>query len=182
MVSYAAAFSGTDKIMGHADYHNLNPIYTMANGISKLLSLPFSFRVDSQNFETGIIFDLETGNARQPTNADSFDNLTYPEIMIVPDICDYDNKIIIEYEEETGKRKSGASLAKKGHGHEGDLDKKKDGRRNDCYDKAGFRLLRLWESTFKKSDVWKIVVTEFLIDCWRKSMNDSMKHYQEKNQ
>lgn len=154
--------------MGHADYQSLSTIYATANAISKAVSLPYLFKVDSQNFETGIIFDLETGKSRQPTNADSFESMRYPEIMIVPDICDYENRIIIEYEEETGPRKSGAHYAKKGHGHEGDLDKKRDGRRNECYRNAGFRLLRVWESHLKKSDIWKIVVAEFLIDCWGK--------------
>ena len=47
----------------------------------------------------------------------------------------------------------------------GDLDKKKDDRRNDCYDKAGFRLLRVWESTFKKEGIWKKELETFLSEC-----------------
>ena len=180
MVSHATAFSGTHKIMGHVDYQKLNPIYGMANSISKTLSLPFCFEVDSDTIHsrTTIIFNIENGSYRKPNpTKESISDIRYPEISIVPDICDYEHKIIIEYEEETGSRKSGAHYAKKGHGHEGDLDKKRDGRRNECYEKAGFKLLRLWESTFKKSEIWKIVVAEFLIDCWRKNLNDSMTPY-----
>ena len=39
-------------------------------------------------------------------------------------MLDYHNKIIIEYEEEVGERRSGAKLAKKGHHREDDMDTK----------------------------------------------------------
>ena len=154
--------------MGEVDYHRLSPIYTMANHLSRTLSLPFHFEVDSDTIhsKTTIIFNVETGSYRKPTPAkESISDIRHPEISIVPDICDFENKIVIEYEEETGPRKSGDHYAKKAHGHEGDLDKKKDERRNDCYDAAGFRLLRIWESAFKKSEIWKKELETFLLEC-----------------
>jgi len=163
--------------MGIKDYPSLNKIYRFATEYSKLAELPFHFRVDSGNYETAIVFNLETGNCRWKDEKETWDDIKYPEIMIVPDVCDFNHRIILEYEEETGKRRPGAKTAKKGHGHEGDMDKQKDSRRNECYERAGFTLLRIWESNFKKSSIWKIPVTEFLIQCRRKSLNDSMKLY-----
>ena len=163
--------------MGEKDYESLSKIYRFATDFCNLADLPFHFKVDSGRRETIIVFNLETGASRQPDPRENYDTLRYPEKDLVPDIADYSHKIIIEYEEETGNKRSGAKLARKGHGHEGDNDGKRDSRRNECYERADFKLLRIWESNFKKSNTWKIVVTEFLIDCWRKSLNDTMMVY-----
>ena len=129
--------------MGNKDYPNLSKIYRFATDYCKLADLQFHFDVDSGHYETGIVFNLETGSCRRRIEQESWDDVRYPEIMIVPDVCDFTNKIVLEYEEETGNRKSGDKMAKKGHGHEGDEDGKKDSRRNECYERAGFTVLRI---------------------------------------
>ena len=160
--------------LGKQDYHNLNPIYRFATDYCNISDLPFYFKTDSGNFETAIVFNVENGDYRKSHPFEKWDDVRYPLVMICPDICSFESKIIIEFEEETGNQKSGAHYAKKGHGHEGDDPTKKDDRRNECYKKAGFELLQIWESRFKRSSIWKIVLTEFLINCWRKNLNDSM--------
>lgn len=163
--------------MGQSDYHNLNPIYRFATEFSRLESLPFHFHIDSGHYETAIVFNTETNQYRRRNEQETWDDICYPEVMLVPDICDYDHKVIIEFEEETGNKKSGAKYAKKGHGHEGDMAGIRDERRNECYKQSGFKLLRIWESQFKKSTIWKISLSEFLINCYRKTLNDSIKIY-----
>jgi hypothetical protein len=164
--------------MGLQDYNDrLYPVYRHATDISKMHYLPFSFKVDSGNYETSIVFNLETGSCRKGNENETPDDVRYPEKMIVPDVCDYEHKIIVEFDEETGNRRTGAKYAKKAHGHEGDLPGKKDSRRNECYNRAEFHFHQVWESKFKKK-LWTIPLTEFLFYCYRKSLNDSMTLYE----
>ena len=165
------------KHLGNQDYSRLYPIYRHATDISKIHDLKFHFDIDSGNHETSIVFNLETKSCRKRNEYEEWDDIRYPELMITPDVCDFEGRIIFEFEEETGNRKSGAHHARKGHGHEGDPDKKRDTRRNECYKNAGFTLHRIWESQFKKS-IWQIPVTEFLINCYRKNLMDSMTFYE----
>lgn len=94
--------------MGNQDLERLYPVYRACVDFSKLADLPYSFKEDSGNYETAIQF--QEGLSIQPPNAKNWD--TNPDI-ICPDILDFENKIIIEFEEETGNRKSGAHYAKK---------------------------------------------------------------------
>ena len=155
--------------MGNQDIHRLHPIYRAATDFCRLAELPFSFKVDSGNYETGIVFNIETKSYRKPEPHETWDNVKYPETMVCGDVTSYDHKIIIEIEEETGPRRTGAKLALKGHGHEGDPDTKKDSRRNEYYKMAGFRVLRIWESHCKHAVTWKLNLFEFLINCSRES-------------
>lgn len=156
--------------MGEQDYERLYPIYRFATDFCKLANIPFSFKVDSGKYETAIIFNELTKKHRRPKSNENWDNVKYPEIMIVPDITSYENMIAIEHEEETGKRRPGARMARKGHGHEGDMPTKRDERRNDLYKKNKFHVLRLWESNV----MWRITLAEFLISCYRQKIIDSM--------
>lgn len=164
--------------MGLQDFNErLYPVYRHVTDISKMHDLPFSFTADSGSFETAIIFNEMDNSSRKPLPGENWESIKHPEVIIVPDVCCYDAKIVLEFEEETGNRRTGAHLAKKGHGHEGDLSTKRDSRRNHFYECAGFKLYRIWESAFKKN-MWKIPLTEFLFDVYRKNLNDSMKMYQ----
>ena len=136
-------------------------MYRACVDFSKLADLPYSFKEDSGNYETAIQFKEE--HFSHPPWSEDWD--TNPEILC-PDILEWKNKIIIEFEEETGNRKSGARYARKGHGHEGDLSTKRDTRRNEYYKLAEFRVFQLWESTYKNEN-WKVKLFEFLINCWK---------------
>ena len=154
--------------MGNQDLERLYPVYRACTDFSKLAELPFHFREDTGDYETAIEF--KQGLSIHPPNAKNWD--TDPDI-ICPDILDFEHKIIIEFEEETGNRKSGAHYAKKGHGHSGDLDTKRDSRRNTFYEQYGFRVFRLWESDYKKQN-WKVMLFEFLINCTKKPLDKSI--------
>jgi very-short-patch-repair endonuclease len=157
--------------LGEIDIHNIHPIYRHAVETTKLHDMPFQFREDTGSFET-LIAISESGKYRSYHEKN---NRTF--IPFVPDIIDYKNKIIIEFEEETGNRRAGAKMARKGHGHEGDMPTKRDERRNEFYKLAGFTVLRIWESQFKNSIAWKIALTEFLFKCWRNQLTESMTVY-----
>lgn len=69
---------------------------------------------------------------------------------------DYSHKLIIEFEEEGQKRLSGAYLARKGHGPEGDILNKRDSRRGDYYLWGKFRVLRFYEADLKEQNWEKL--------------------------
>jgi len=150
--------------LGEADIERLYPVYRACTDFCKLAELPFSFQEDTGDYETAIEFKGEY-HSHPPWSEDWKTN---PHI-ICPDILDYDNKIIIEFEEETGSKRPGARLARKGHAHEGDLDTKRDSKRNEFYKQSGFSVFRLWESTYLTEN-WKAKLFEFLINCWKKSL------------
>lgn len=136
-------------------------MYRFATDFCKLMNLPYRFNTDQGNYETAIIFDSETHIPRLPLPTESFDNISYPSILKCPDLADFNHKILIEYEEETGPRKPGSKYAKKGHGHPQDYGTKRDTIRNELYHNAGFRLYRVWES----DNTWKESLGAFLLQC-----------------
>jgi len=140
--------------MGQVDIQNLFRIYDEANSIIKKHSLLLHFMIDHGSYETAIEFIGE--RSFYPPISKNWD--TNPDIFC-PDLLDFHNKIIIEYEEEVGNPKSGAKLAKKGHNREGDVDNKRDSRRNEYYAQCDFKLLRIWES----DKDWKEKLENFLI-------------------
>ncbi len=81
---------------------------------------------------------------------------------------DFENKIIIEYEESTGPRRSGARIARKGHGYPGDLINKRDSIRDEYYQAVGFRVCKIWENPEFKMNTWKKKLFHFLADCYCK--------------
>jgi len=153
--------------LGEKDYERLYPIYRASIDFCKLAEIPFTVKIDSGDYETAIQFkDTDDGvfATHPPFSEDWRSN---PEI-ICPDILIlFGTEIIgvIEFEEETGPRKTGAHMARKGHGHEGDIDTKRDTRRNDYYTNAKIHCLRIWES----NERWRLELFEFLIKTWNQS-------------
>ena len=141
--------------MGQVDLDALFRIYKEINTIVKKHKLLFSFKIDHGTYETAIEF-IDAKPYHPPL---SNDWSTKPAIFC-PDLLDWYNKIIIEYEEEIGNRRHGDYLAKKGHHREGDMDTKRDSRRNRYYKQGGFRVLRIWES----DENWKKKLEDFLLD------------------
>ena len=140
--------------MGESDVDSLMMVYREAVKICNKHSLSFSFNVDHGTYETALEF---VGNTtHHPPISPNWDS--NPTIFC-PDILDYHNKIIIEWEEEVGNRRAGAKLAKKGHHREGDMDTKRDTRRTQYYNGGNFRVLRLYES----DNSWSEKLSMFLL-------------------
>ena len=115
---------------------------------------PLVFTNNDSGYETAIEF-VGTKSYHPPISTD----WTQKPIIFCPDLLDYYNKIIIEYEEEIGKRLPGAKLALKGHHREGDMDTRRDIRRNLYYKDGKFRVLRIYESDL----MWHNKLAEFLL-------------------
>jgi len=152
--------------LGIKDTISLHKIYGKLQELENKNGWGFSFVVDDGTYETAIIFHQDEEHYyRKPKEKDTWKDLDELEVMICPDIVDFSNKIIIEYEEETGNRRSGAYLARKGHGHEGDLPSERDSRRNKFYSDNKFRFCRIWQSQLKSGDfVGRLFY--FLQDCF----------------
>ncbi len=141
--------------MGEKDVEVLFQIYKEATKHG------FYFKYDAGDFDTAIEF-LPSGKPYHPPVANSWEESKDKGTEIkCPDLLDWDNKLIIEYEEETGNKRLGAKFARKGHGHEGDLDKERDDHRNKLYEKAGLKLFRIWQSYYKDGS-WKDKLKEWL--------------------
>jgi len=138
------------------------PIYRIVTDQCKTFGWHYQFKEDSGDYETAFIIN-ERGQTEIPTDLKNWENLKADGWTLqVPDISDFHSKIIIEYEEETGNRKPGAKLAKKGHGHPGDLTTPRDTKRDTNY--AGFKLCKVWESEPMK--VLEVKLHYFLADCY----------------
>jgi len=140
--------------MGHQDITSLFLINEEIKTICKKHSLNFSFKVDLGNYETALEF-VGVNVFHPPISKDWSVN----PIILCPDLLDYHNRLIIEYEEEIGSKRTGAKLAKKGHNREGDFDNTRDSRRNKFYKRGGFHVCRLWESDHD----WEEKIEKFLL-------------------
>ncbi len=140
--------------MGLVDIDSLFRVYYQIKKIIKKHSLLISFKIDHGTYETAIEF-VGTRFFHPPLSKNWDSN---PDILC-PDLLDWHNKIIIEYEEEIGEQRRGAFLAKKGHHREGDMDNKRDTRRGTFYKQTGFHILRLWES----DNMWEEKLETFLL-------------------
>lgn len=127
--------------MGHKDLMSLHRIYEKIKIITKENNLPYNFKVDDGDWETAIEF-IGVKSYHPPISVDWSNN---PQIFC-PDLLDYENKIIIEYEEEIGNPRTGARLATKGHNREGDLPNKRDFKRNEFYKGGNYTLFQIWKS------------------------------------
>ena len=140
--------------MGQVDIESLFRIYEEIKQITKKHNLLYSFKVDHGTYETAIEF---VGNHFvHPPISKNWDS--HSDIFC-PDLLDWHNKIIIEYEEEVGEQRRGAFLAKKGHHREGDMDNKRDTRRDTFYKQGGFHILRIWEA----DNMWEEKLVTFLL-------------------
>ena len=140
--------------MGHKDLMSLHRIYEKIKIISKENNLSYNFKVDDGDWETAIEFIGER-SYHPPISVDWSNN---PQIFC-PDLLDYENKIIIEFEEAIGNPRPGARLAIKGHNREGDLPNKRDTRRKEFYDDGNFHCFQIWES----DDKWEQKLERLLI-------------------
>lgn len=128
--------------MGQIDLEKLFDIYYETLSIAKKYNLPYRFKVDEGTYETAIEF-TDDGKLHHPPHSQ---NWKCNPIIFCPDLLDYYHKIIIEFEEETGAPRAGAKLAKKGHHREGDIDTKRDKKRNEYYRHGKFTVFQIWES------------------------------------
>ena len=140
--------------MGEIDIENLMKVYRECVSLCKEYDLDFTFTVDHGTFETAIEF-IGSTPYHPPLSEDWRDK----PIIFCPDLLDFSHKIIIEYDEEIGPRRTGAKLAKKGHNREGDLDTKRDHRRKLYYRDGEFRVLRIYEADI----MWRKKLAEFLL-------------------
>lgn len=147
--------------MGEVDIVKLNEIYSFCNQFCRLMGLPFSFSEDTGDMETAIAVN-EAGHIRKPESAEGWPT---DAKVFCPDVLDYHNKIIIEFEETPGKPRHGAHLAKKGHDPDG-LDKRTSNR-DLYYGIAKFRVHKIFDYEFANPLSWKIKLADFLIKCWK---------------
>lgn len=158
--------------MGKVDYENLHIIYRKCVEFCKNHNLPFSFKIDSGDFETAIQFkeiDINVIHHTHPPSSKNWE--TNPEIKC-PDLLDYHYKIIIEFEEEGCKKRPGAYLATKGHGYEGDISTVRDTERNRFYKLSKFRFLRFYETDLKEENWNKLY--SFLLECHKEDKKNLM--------
>lgn len=144
--------------MGFKDFDRLSPIFTYTMKINKDENLGFKFDLDSGHHETAIQI-YENGMVIRPPmqNAMIFNKILEPDIM------DYRNKIIIEFEEEA-KPSTGFFHARLRHGHFPELLNQRDEERDKFYTKVAnppFRLLKIWQSNKN----WKEDLSVFLVKC-----------------
>lgn len=144
--------------MGIVDIVILNEIYQECNRLEKIWKWGFEFKQDSGSYETAILIH-DNGEIHSPNTICKYEKDEYK--IFVPDIMDLENKMIIEYEEEA-KPMKGPKIRKRGHWDES----KRDTRRDESYHKAGFRLCKIWESSFKDNS-WKTKLFQFLSNCYR---------------
>lgn len=141
--------------MGEVDIQDLFRIYYEIKTIKKKHNLDFNFKIDHGCYETAIEF-VGVNHFHPPISTDWSENPT----IFCPDLLDYENKLIIEFEEEVGEPRPGAKLAKKGHHRAGDQANKRDSRRNRHYKQGGFRVLQIWKSDLN----WRPKLEKFLLD------------------
>jgi len=146
--------------MGEVDVEILHDILETTKTLEKENNWGFKFRTDNGKFETAIEFTAI--GYHHPPKSNSWEEAKSEQNEIkCPDLLDFHNRIILEYEEEEGRPKSGAYLAKKGHNELSDSDQHRD----HLYRIGGFRYFKIWESAYKdgsyKKKLWK-----FLCDCF----------------
>ena len=141
--------------MGYKDSDSLHKIYEYIKELSNKKGLLCNFHVDDGEFETRIDVTFGgkwyRGNGKMPENGYR---------MFCPDLIDYDNKLIIEYEEES-KSNTGFFKAKKRKGHS-DYTNTRDAQRDAFYVISGFKLLKIWDYELKKDIIWKLKLFEYL--------------------
>lgn len=153
------------KMMGLADIVVLHDIYKEACRLEKEFNWGFDFNVDDGDFETAIEF-FPSGIFFHPPAAHNWQESRDKGTTIkCPDILDWNNKIIIEYEEESRPGKKSGKFGRKGHTEES----KRDMERDALYSKAQFSVLKIWGNDYDR-DVWKPKLKEFLMESFRSTI------------
>lgn len=132
--------------MGEKDIDILTEINKKIEVFIKKHKLPFKFETDKGQFQTAIEF-WEMGYYHPPKSKSWEECKAKGNEIKCPDLLDFENKLIIELEEEPKLGKRGGKLGKKGHVEESN----KDEHRDQLYRIAGFKLLKIWESEFKSN-------------------------------
>lgn len=123
--------------MGIQDLDRLDVITKYANSFPKY---NFIMDVDTKHSRNAILINQHGQIITQPISKEDADKYRKLEFKpFVPDIMDFKNKKIIEYQEEP-KPGKGAHIGKKGHDEFSDEDK------DLYYALAGFDQLKIWES------------------------------------
>lgn len=123
--------------MGEVDIESLMKIKQYIQDLNRGNGWDFVFKVDHGKYETKLGDD------------DDF---------YVPDLIDYSNQLIIEYEEESKPRK-GPKIIKKGHWEES----RHDFYRDQFYTDRNYLILKIWESELKIDKVWQDKLYKFLV-------------------
>ena len=148
---------GGSSNLGHSDIEQLNKIYRYVTELSQENQWPFVLKEDSGDKETAIMV-LDNGMTLMPPQ-----QFLQGEIF-VPDIMDWHNKIIIEYE-ESAKPNTGHMKAKKHKGHS-DYTNTRDSNRDNYYTKIAnppFKLLKIWDW----NKTWQTDAKVFLEKCYK---------------
>ena len=143
--------------MGESDIENLHKIYRICVDYCKAEKVPFHLKVDSGSWETAIEFTPV--GCYHPPKSQSWKELNAGHEIKCPDILDFENRIIIELEEEP-------KPGKKGHTSESD----KDEHRDMLYRIAGFRVLKIWESEYMSNN-YKAKLCQFLYEMYKVPQN-----------
>lgn len=155
--------------MGEVDIAVLHPIYRKCVELNKENNWNFQFKVDSGDYETMLEFvDIGIKKTQlvvhHPPKTINWETWNKDQsIPICPDIMDFTNKIVLEYEEESKVGKSSGKMGKKGHWSES----KRDTRRDKCYKLTNFRFCKIWETELR-NNIWKIKLFYFFADCYTK--------------
>ena len=148
--------------MGEVDIETLISINEEIKSICKENHLPFTFKCDHGSYETAIEF--WSMGYFHPPKSNSWEEAKREQREIkCPDLLDYEHKLIVELEEEGGKKRTGAKLATKGHGPQGDITNKRDTNRDYLYRIGGFKVFKIWESEYKDG-TWKAKLSNFLLN------------------
>lgn len=133
-----------------------NQILQDINKFIKSLNTKYTFKTDDGSFETAIEFTAI--GYFHPPKSKTWEELDGNEIKC-PDLLDWHNRRIIEYEEEPKAGKRGDKLGKKGHTEESE----KDYHRDQLYRIAGFKILKIWETDYYNGD-YQSKLKQFLLN------------------
>lgn len=148
--------------MGIKDLVPLNNLVNVCRQLEREYNWGFVFAWDQGTYETAIGIS-EEGHLEKPLTDTNWDRYKSRWRLFCPDILDYSNRIIIEFEESPGKPRSGARLAKKGHDPDG-MDKRTSNR-DLYYELAKFRVLKIFD--FEDDKTVKKKIKQFLVKCYR---------------
>jgi len=154
--------------MGIVDYEELHEIYRICVDYCKTEKISFNLKVDSGTYETAIEFTAI--GYHHPPRPKSWEELKKQgNEILCPDILDFENRIIVEFEEEPKPGKRMGKLGKKGHTSES----KRDEHRDMLYRIAGFRVLKIWESEYISNN-YKAKLYQFLHEVYKVPQNSKM--------